>query len=188
MCGGGERSIRGGERVADVLARWEKAPRRSPQFLLLRKHLFLPPPLSAPPCPAELHLLYHQLLHQLRADRLPVSPNEAVSYFIACLFCIDNVYKIKIYIFPSQVMLVALQAQVAHGDAQEDEGSGSEAMYNEVGARTLPPRLGAGLSAAAVRHHHLALRGTAPAQAKQSLLNLLQSWPLHAATVFDVMV
>lgn len=81
VCGGGERSIRGGERVADVLARWEKASRRTPQFLLLRKHLFLPAPLSAPPCPAELHLLYHQLLHQLRADRLPVSPNEAVSIF-----------------------------------------------------------------------------------------------------------
>lgn len=86
-------------------------------------------------------------------------------------------------------MLVALQAQVAHGDAQEDDnGSGWEAMYNDVGTRTLPPRLGAGLSAAAIRQHHLALRGTAPAQAKQSLLNLLQSWPLHAATVFDVMV
>lgn len=71
--------MRSGERAADVLARWERASRRAPQLLLLRKHLFLPAPLAAPPCAAELHLLLHQLLHQLRADRLPVSHNEAVN-------------------------------------------------------------------------------------------------------------
>lgn len=92
--------------------------------------------------------------------------------------------------------MVALQAQASGGDATEPEEDAPappgpapwEAMYEEVAARTLPARLAAGLPAPAVRQHHLALRGTPPHHAGQSLLNLLQSWPLHAATIFDVMV
>lgn len=39
----------------------------------------------------------------------------------------------------------------------------------------------------AVAMHHQSLRGMTSAEAKNSFLNLIQSWPSHKATIFDVM-
>ncbi|XP_049878008.1 uncharacterized protein LOC126375183 [Pectinophora gossypiella] len=156
--GAGERALGGHERVGDVLARWEKAGATAAACrLVFKKRLFLGDRPLQSACVAEMELLYYQILHAVRHDRLPIETDEAV-------------------------MLAALHAQVVNGDCL----GGGEECAHAAGA-VLPARLATpALPAPAVRLHHLALRGTAPHAAMQRALTLAGSWPLARATMFDV--
>lgn len=96
VLGNSERSLAVEEKVADVMAKWEKyraaanvavngtgtAKRTKPQhhFFLFKKHLFMDQFLNLAD-PVEKELLYHQVLHDLRADRFPITDKEAVSTY-----------------------------------------------------------------------------------------------------------
>lgn len=81
------------------------------------------------------------------------------------------------------MMLTALQAQLELGDLEETIHD-----YRPIAAHCLPARMVPTLPSDGVQMHHQSLRGMTPSEAKQAFLNLIQSWPLHKATVFDVMV
>ncbi|XP_013170911.1 PREDICTED: myosin-I heavy chain-like [Papilio xuthus] len=156
--GTGERALAGSERVGDVLARWEKAGATAASCrLVFKKRLFLGERPLQSECVAEMELLYYQLLHAIRHDRLPIETDEAV-------------------------MVAALHAQVVSGECSGEGGEECLAAARAV----LPPRP-TPLPAPALRLHHLALRGTPPHAAMQRALTLAASWPLARATVFDVM-
>lgn len=87
-----------------------------------------------------------------------------------------------IFIF-LQVMLTALQAQVELGD-----GETGVMEYRQVSCHCLPSRLLTNVPNDDVAMHHQSLRGMSSAEAKKAFLNLIKSWPLHRATIFDVMV
>lgn len=80
-------------------------------------------------------------------------------------------------------MLTALQAQLELGDLTEAVHD-----YRPIACHCLPGRMIASLPQEGVAMHHQSLRGMTPSEAKQAFLNLIQSWPLHKATIFDVMV
>ncbi|XP_050664126.1 myosin-I heavy chain [Leptidea sinapis] len=77
--GSGERALGGAERAADVLARWEKAGATAAACrLVFKKRLFLGERPLHTACVAEMELLYYQVLHAVRHDRLPIETDEAV--------------------------------------------------------------------------------------------------------------
>lgn len=80
-------------------------------------------------------------------------------------------------------MLTALQSQLELSDWEE-----SLLDYRSIASHCLAPRLVPVVPAEAVVMHHQSLSGMTPPEAKQAFLNLIQSWPLHRATIFDVMV
>ncbi|KAL1461041.1 hypothetical protein WDU94_012973 [Cyamophila willieti] len=167
VLGSSERSLVADEKVADVMSKWEryrnqqqnqpKTPNRKQTHAFLFKKHLFLDAYMDLDDPVEKELLYHQVLHGLRSDRFPVSEKEAV-------------------------MLGALQAQVELGDCPEHLQD-----YRQVAAHCLPPRLVPALSSEGVYMHHQSLRGMTPAEAKKAFLNLIRSWPLHRATIFDVM-
>lgn len=79
-------------------------------------------------------------------------------------------------------MLTSLQSQVELGDCTDGVND-----YRLVASHCLPPRFVPNIPNEGVAMHHQSLRGMTPVEAKQSFLNLIQSWPLHKATIFDVM-
>jgi hypothetical protein len=98
VLGASERSLLPDEKVADVMSKWEKyrnaaaqavqqsqtqnnanqAGRRQHHLFLFKKHLFCDAFMNLDD-PVEKELLYHQVLHGLRAERFPISEMEAVS-------------------------------------------------------------------------------------------------------------
>lgn len=80
-------------------------------------------------------------------------------------------------------MLAALQAQVEAGDLEENIVD-----YRVIASHCLPTRLVPNISYEGVMKHHQILGGMTSAEAKKAFLNLIRSWPLHRATIFDVMV
>jgi hypothetical protein len=80
-------------------------------------------------------------------------------------------------------MLTALQAQLELGDCGDVLQD-----YRPVASHCLPPRFVPNIPHEGVALHHQSLRGMTSAEAKKAFLNLIQSWPLHRATIYDVMV
>lgn len=81
------------------------------------------------------------------------------------------------------MMLTALQAQLELGDFNDIIHD-----YRPIACHCLPARILPNLPQEGVAMHHQSLRGMTPSEAKQAFLNLIQSWPLHKASIFDVMV
>ncbi|KAL9693548.1 hypothetical protein quinque_012833 [Culex quinquefasciatus] len=176
VLGASERSLLPDEKVADVMSKWEKyrtaaaqavqqnqsssnlAPAcRRQHHLFLFKKHLFCDQYMNLDDPVEKELLYHQVLHGLRTERFPISEMEAV-------------------------MLTALQGQLELGDCSEVVQD-----YRAIAAHCLPPRFVPNIPHEGVAMHHQSLRGMTSAEAKKSFLNLIQSWPLHKATIFDVM-
>lgn len=82
------------------------------------------------------------------------------------------------------MMLSALQAQLELGDC-EDHLTVQE--YQNIAGHCLPARMVPNLSLEGVAQHHQSCRGMTAPETKKAFLNLIQSWPLHKATIFDVM-
>ncbi|XP_048486059.1 myosin-I heavy chain [Plutella xylostella] len=121
--GSGERALAGHERIGDVLARWEKAGATAAACrLVFKKRLFLGDRPLQTRCAAEMELLYYQVLHAVRHDRLPIDTDEAV-------------------------MLAALHAQVVGGDCA---GGGEECAG--AAAAVLPARLALPAPAVRLHH------------------------------------
>ncbi|KAI8424893.1 hypothetical protein MSG28_006813 [Choristoneura fumiferana] len=121
--GAGERALGGAERVGDVLARWEKAGATAAACrLVFKKRLFLGERPLHTACTAEMELLYYQVLHSIRHDRLPIETDEAV-------------------------MVAALHAQVVGGECA---GGGEECAA--AAAAVLPARLALPAPAVRLHH------------------------------------
>lgn len=82
------------------------------------------------------------------------------------------------------MMLTALQAQLELGDCQDVFGNQD---YRAIAGHCLPTRMVSGVSIEGIVQHHQTVRGMTLPEAKKAFLNLIQSWPLHKATIFDVM-
>ncbi|KAK6638774.1 hypothetical protein RUM43_007042 [Polyplax serrata] len=175
VLGSSERSLVPEEKVADVMSKWERyrtataaqatnggntmqmKNSRKQQHFFLFKKHLFLDQYMNLDDPVEKELLYHQVLHGLRCDRFPISEQEAV-------------------------MLTALQAQLELGDCGD-----ILVDYRGVASHCLAPRFVPHVPHECVAMHHQSLRGMTQPEAKKSFLNLIQSWPLHRATIFDVM-
>ncbi|XP_025423592.1 myosin-I heavy chain isoform X3 [Sipha flava] len=169
VLGNSERSLVAEEKLADVMSKWERyrnantgtantsKPIRKHSHIFLFKKHLFLDQYMDLDDPVEKELLYHQVLHGLRCDRFPVTDNEAV-------------------------MLTSLQAQVELGDCEDNV-----IEYRQVSCHCLPSRLVTNLPNEDIAMHHQSLRGMTSAEAKKAFLNLIKSWPLHRATIFDVM-
>lgn len=81
-------------------------------------------------------------------------------------------------------MLCSLQAQVEFSDS----GTLTDANYHAAVSHCMSARLVPNIPLECVAMHHQSLRGMTSDEAKKAFLSLIKSWPLHQATIFDVMV
>lgn len=81
-------------------------------------------------------------------------------------------------------MICSLRAQIELGDFCPNP----QLNYGAVIQHCLPPRILPLIGTEVVALHHQSLFGMTPQEAKQAFFNIIQSWPLHKATFYDVMV
>ncbi|KAH7940303.1 hypothetical protein HPB52_023017 [Rhipicephalus sanguineus] len=166
-----ERAMLPDEKMADAMSKWERwaqsqqgtAKANKQQYFLFKKHLMLDAYIDLSD-PVEEELLFHQLVYNIRLDRFPVTEHEAVT-------------------------LCALKAQLDYGDFREaivDYRQVLHLAFIKVMAQCLPMRLLKMISADHVVTQHQALAGMNVQESKRAFLALLQSWPLHRATIFEV--
>ena len=79
-------------------------------------------------------------------------------------------------------MICSLRAQIELADYNP------QLNYGAVLQHCLPPRILPFISTEVVALHHQSLFGMTPQEAKQAFFNIIQSWPLHRATFYDVTV
>lgn len=71
--------------------------------LVFKKRLFLGERPLQTTCAAEMELLYYQVLHSVRHDRLPIETDEAVSVFFKPLVLLGKfTYKLVVFKNSSQ--------------------------------------------------------------------------------------
>ena len=135
-------------------------------MFLFKKHLFLDQYMNLDD-PVEKELLYHQVLHDLRADRFPITEKEAVSRAIYYKLSLESstVCEPTFRSLSLQMMLTALQAQLELGDCGEDS---CYQEYRTISSHCLPPRLVPDLCLNGVLQHHQSLRGMTPPEAKKA--------------------
>ncbi|KAL3224296.1 hypothetical protein MRX96_049550 [Rhipicephalus microplus] len=158
-----ERAMLPGEKMADAMSKWERwaqsqqgTAKANKQQYFLFKKHLMLDAYIDLSDPVEEELLFHQLVYNIRLDRFPVTEHEAVT-------------------------LCALKAQLDYGDFRE-----AIVDYRKVMAQCLPMRLLKMISADHVVTQHQALAGMNVQESKRAFLALLQSWPLHRATIFEV--
>lgn len=158
-----ERAMLPEEKMADAMSKWERwaqsqqgTAKANKQQYFLFKKHLLLDAYIDLSDPVEEELLFHQLVYNIRLDRFPVTEHEAVT-------------------------LCALKAQLDYGDFRE-----AIVDYRKVMAQCLPMRLLKMISADQVVTQHQALAGMNVQESKRAFLALLQSWPLHRATIFEV--
>ena len=95
---------------------------------------------------------------------------------------------------------MAIRAQIEYGDsdqsdlqqqqtclAQTTTTSLDDSAYAYILSTTLTERLACRISVSELRSQHQIQSGMDAKQAKIAFFNLIQSWPLHRATVFEVL-
>ncbi|XP_069981165.1 unconventional myosin heavy chain 6 isoform X2 [Penaeus vannamei] len=161
MLGTTERCILMEEVLADVMSRWERYRQSTAATQHHNHHIFL----------FKKHLLLEQWID------LSDNVEKELLYF-------QVLYTLRADKFPvtqmEAVMLCSLRAQIELGNFTANMD------YGEVIAHTLSPRLLTSVTHESVAMHHQSLFNMDSQEAKQAFLNLIKSWPLHRATIFDV--
>ncbi|XP_022246796.1 unconventional myosin-X-like, partial [Limulus polyphemus] len=162
VMGNSERALQPREKVADAISKWERWHKAQGKSVVSKQHHFILKKHVFLDSyinlndPVEKELLYYQVVHNIQHDRFPVTHQEAL-------------------------MLCAIKAQLEVGDFQE-----GLADYRSIMADCLPPRLLTTIPPESVVIQHQILAGMDVDQSKQAFLALVQSWPLHWATIFEV--
>ncbi|EEC00223.1 myosin, putative [Ixodes scapularis] len=167
-----ERAMLGEEKLADAMSKWERwSQGQQAASKGSKQQYFLFKASSAQQSHPYKHLLldaYMDLTDQVEEE----------------LLFHQLVYNIRLDRFPvteqEAVTLCALKAQLDYGDYQE-----AIVDYRQVHS-CLPMRLLKLISADNVVTQHQSLAGMNVQESKRAFLALLQSWPLHKATLFEV--
>ena len=154
----------------------------SNHYFIFKKHLFLDSFIDLNNDKVERELIFHQIVHKIRMDKFPISSLEAI-------------------------MLCALKAQLYLGDFDDDNDSSRNQGKSDTGGMNapvtkptstqvsilrsimincLPPRLLSEILPESVILQHQSMKGIDSDSAKKSFFNLIQSWPLHWSTIFEV--